>query len=132
MDSGYACGRGYLGPHRDHRYHLKEFEERGPEGDNQLFNAVHASLRNVIERAFGTLKERWRILKEVPHYPRNKQGQIIFACFGLHNYLVDKNKSGAVKEVDASTEQWIAVTATEDMSAVRQFITMMLAWRASQ
>lgn len=132
VDSRYAGTRGYLGPHKEHRYHLREFEDRGLEGENELFNSMHASLRNVIERAFGTLKERWRILKEVPHYPRMKQSQIILACFGLHNFLVDKNPSGAVKEVDDWTGQWIALNASEDMSGVHQFITTMLPYHISQ
>jgi len=68
-------------------YHLKEFADRPAQGPNEVFNFHHASLRNVVERLFGVVKARWRMLKGVPHYPRKKQDNIINASFALHNYL---------------------------------------------
>jgi hypothetical protein len=39
----------------------------------------------VIERAFGVLKQKWRILKSMPSF----QVEIIIACFALHNFIRD-------------------------------------------
>nr|XP_033515814.1 protein ALP1-like [Nicotiana tomentosiformis] len=61
---GYTNGNGFLSPYRGYRYLLKDWQ-----GDNppprcreELFNMKHARARNVIDRAFGILKGRWRIL----------------------------------------------------------------------
>ena len=47
---------GLITPFRGTRYHLKEYSARGPENVEELFNHHHSSLRNVIERVFGVLK----------------------------------------------------------------------------
>jgi hypothetical protein len=39
----------------------------------------------MIKRAFGVLKQKWRILKHLPSYPMEKQVKIIIACMSLHN-----------------------------------------------
>ena len=52
-----------------------------------MFNHAHSSLINVIERSFGVLKMKWRILKNLPSSPVNKQSKIIVACMALHNFI---------------------------------------------
>ena len=54
-----------------------------------MFNHAHSSLRNVIERSFGVLKMKWRILRGIPSYPVEKQAKIICACMGVHNFIRD-------------------------------------------
>jgi hypothetical protein len=54
-----------------------------------MFNHLHSSLRNVIERSFGVLKMKWRILHHLPSYPMEKQIKIIIACMALHNFIRD-------------------------------------------
>jgi len=44
------------------QYHLKEDSWRGSQNDHELFNNCHSSLRNVIERTFDVLKERFPII----------------------------------------------------------------------
>jgi hypothetical protein len=44
-------------------------------------------LRNVIERSFGVLKMKWRILLNLPSYPMPKQSKIIMGCMALHNFI---------------------------------------------
>lgn len=77
-------------PYRGVRYHLKEYSQRGPENLEELFNLRHASLRNVIERAFGVLKKRFTIISSgtEPQYPIKTLTEIVLACFILHNYLM--------------------------------------------
>ena len=58
-----------------------------PRGKKELFNYSHSSLRNVIERSFGVLKMKWRILLDLPSYPMANQSQIIMACMAVHNFI---------------------------------------------
>ncbi|KAK1257137.1 hypothetical protein QJS04_geneDACA022970 [Acorus gramineus] len=91
VDSGYANTDKFLAPHRSHRYHLSEFLNLGRgnrySGPNELFNHRHAQLRNVIERAFGVLKMRFKCLRCTPYYPFRTQTRIALACCVLHNFI---------------------------------------------
>ncbi|KAI5342156.1 hypothetical protein L3X38_010031 [Prunus dulcis] len=42
---------------------------------------------SVIERTFGVWKKRWKILRDMPNYPFNKQLKIVIATMTLHNYI---------------------------------------------
>jgi hypothetical protein len=59
VDSGYPNRQGYLAPYRGTKYHLPEFQQGPmPRGKKEVFNFAHSSLRNVIERSFGVLKNK--------------------------------------------------------------------------
>jgi hypothetical protein len=45
----------------------------------------------MIERSFGVLKQKWRILKSMPSFSPRTQKHIIMACFALHNFIRDIN-----------------------------------------
>ncbi|MFQ6646258.1 hypothetical protein Gotur_018901 [Gossypium turneri] len=47
----------------------------------------HASTCNVIERCFGLLKLRWRILRSPSFYPMKVHNRIIIACCLLHKFI---------------------------------------------
>jgi hypothetical protein len=88
VDSGYPNQLGYLAPYRGQKYHFQEFHQcTMPRGKKEHFNYTHSRLRNVIERFFGVLKNKWRILFKVPSYPLRKQTKIIVACMALHNFI---------------------------------------------
>ncbi|WVZ95146.1 hypothetical protein U9M48_040947 [Paspalum notatum var. saurae] len=88
VDSGYPNRADYLAPYKGTKYHLPEFRNSGmPKGMKETFNFAHSSLRNVVERAFGVLKMKWRMLLKVPRYPPAKQARIIIACMALHNFI---------------------------------------------
>ncbi|XP_051230530.1 uncharacterized protein [Lolium perenne] len=90
VDSGYPNQDGYLSPYTGTKYHLPEFRLAGPpSGKQEIFNHAHSSLRNAIERAFGVLKQKWRILHGISSYPIEKQTEIIIACLALHNFIRD-------------------------------------------
>jgi hypothetical protein len=80
--------KGFLGPYRGVRYHLPDFQfGPEPEGSREVFNHMHSSLRSVIERTFGAWKKKFKILKDMPSYPYDKQVKIIIATMTLHNYI---------------------------------------------
>jgi hypothetical protein len=60
-----------------------------PEGMKETFNHAHSRVRNVIERSFGVLKMKWRILLNMQKFPEKKQTRIIVACMALHNFIRD-------------------------------------------
>jgi hypothetical protein len=88
VDSGYPCTKGYLPPYRDERYHLQQFRSSGdPVGFRELFNYWHSSLRLVIERCFGVLKNRFHVLKGMPKYKVFHQLFVVNACCTIHNFI---------------------------------------------
>ncbi|XP_078156235.1 uncharacterized protein LOC144552000 isoform X1 [Carex rostrata] len=65
-DSGYANTSKFICPYRNHQYHLAQFSRQNRSSryavPEDLYNHRHAQLRNVIERTFGVLKMRFKIL----------------------------------------------------------------------
>ncbi|GKE97454.1 hypothetical protein Tco_0020805 [Tanacetum coccineum] len=56
VDSGYPNLKGFLAPYRGERYHCSDWQGReAVKGKHELFNFMHSSVRNVIERDFGVL-----------------------------------------------------------------------------
>ena len=96
VDSGYPNRTGYLAPFKGNTYDLPEFRlrrQRAPQGKFKIFNFLHSSLRKVIERVFGVLKQKWRILKAMPSFSPRRQKHIIIACMALHNFIRDSKLS---------------------------------------
>ena len=58
-----------------------------PRTPEELFNLRHASARNVVERIFGILKRRFRILYLPPEYNMSVQSRIPSALAALHNFI---------------------------------------------
>ncbi|XP_024980897.1 uncharacterized protein LOC112517752 [Cynara cardunculus var. scolymus] len=85
-DAAYANTRGFLTPYRNTRYWLADFRRRRALTKEERFNHAHAQLRNVIERAFGVLKARFPILKQMAPYPFRIQRNIVIARFAIHNF----------------------------------------------
>jgi DDE superfamily endonuclease len=95
-DAGYANTGRFLSPFRGHVYHLRDFEQVARSGRyrsaEDLFNHRHSQLRNIIERAFGVLKNRFKILKIMHPYKFKKQCLVVLACFILHNFIIRQNE----------------------------------------
>ncbi|WVZ66960.1 hypothetical protein U9M48_016110, partial [Paspalum notatum var. saurae] len=138
VDSGYPNRPGYLAPYKGTKYHLPEFQNGpAPRGIKETFNYAHSSLRNVIERTFGVLKVKWRILGALPSYPMPKQSKIISACIEMHNFIresaladkdldtFDRNDHVVPMDIDSRTSQ---VQGDEDnnMNAFRDEIAREL------
>ncbi|KAL5544075.1 hypothetical protein UlMin_007859 [Ulmus minor] len=87
-DAGYTNCNEFLALFRGQRYHLSEWiVGQQPTSPEELFNLRHSSARNVIERCFGVLKNRWAILRSPSFYPIKTQNHIIMACCLLHNFI---------------------------------------------
>ncbi|XXG85348.1 hypothetical protein AAC387_Pa11g0442 [Persea americana] len=58
-----------------------------PRTEHELFNLHHAKLRNIVERTFAVLKQRFALLQSAPRYPMQTQVKIVVACCVLHNFI---------------------------------------------
>uniref|UniRef100_A0A803LJR5 DDE Tnp4 domain-containing protein n=1 Tax=Chenopodium quinoa TaxID=63459 RepID=A0A803LJR5_CHEQI len=90
VDSGYPNTVGYLSPIKDTdiRTHMPEFRNGPPpQGILELFNYLHSSLRTTIERCFGQLKSRRKILTMMPNMDTKHQLAFMVAIFTLHNFI---------------------------------------------
>lgn len=118
VDSGYPNRAGYLAPYKGEKYHLPEFQlGPGPCGKKEIYNHLHSSLRNVIERSFGVLKMKWRILLDLPSYPMRKQTKIIIACMALHNFIRDSAVMDEDFEMCDQDENYIPVEASSSQGS---------------
>ncbi|KAL6596004.1 hypothetical protein ACP70R_047368 [Stipagrostis hirtigluma subsp. patula] len=126
VDSGYQLTEGYMAPYRKNRYHLSEFQAKGPENLCEIFNYHHSSIRSVIERSFGALKSKWQIMKGIPLYPREKQSNIILACFALHNFAMEHNDHEMNHQSPGQqigiVQDWVAATANDDIATICDWI----------
>ncbi|KAL6497132.1 hypothetical protein OROGR_029061 [Orobanche gracilis] len=84
---GYTNSEGILAPYKGTKYHLNLWRENTPTNYKEFFNLMHSSARNTIERAFGLLKKRWSILRDVSFFLKKNQIRIINACFILHLFF---------------------------------------------
>ncbi|XP_062213776.1 uncharacterized protein LOC133914769 [Phragmites australis] len=110
VDSGYPNRTGFLAPYKGTKYHLPEFRQGPrPSGKKEAFNYLHSSLRNVIERSFGVLKMKWRILLDLPSYHMLKQTRIIHACMTLHNFIRDSAMSDADFDMCDQDENYMPI-----------------------
>ncbi|KAA0057511.1 retrotransposon protein [Cucumis melo var. makuwa] len=114
----YKCQRGFLGPYRGQRYHLQEWRgaRNAPTNAKEYFNMKHSSTRNVIERAFGVLKDRWAILREKLYYLLQVQCHTILAYCLLHN-LINREMTYCdnVDDVDQGDSAYTTTTASKDI-----------------
>jgi hypothetical protein len=78
-----------MSPYRGVRYHLKEQRQADlrPNTAKELFNLRHASLRNVVERIFGVVKRKFKILGSVAEYSINSQIHLVLGLIGLYNFI---------------------------------------------
>ncbi|GJR75448.1 putative nuclease HARBI1 [Tanacetum coccineum] len=92
VDKGYPERNGYLVPYSKTRYHESQFQNEPPTNMKEAFNRSHSSLRSYIERSFGILKKRWKILGGMPQFSVKTQIDVIMAAFTLHNYIHNSDK----------------------------------------
>ena len=80
------------------RYHLKEFSDRPPKNEQELFNLRHSSLRTTIKREFGMLKKRFQVLDVEPFWSFETQVKVVLACCVIHNHIMGVDLSDYIME----------------------------------
>jgi hypothetical protein len=58
-----------------------------PRNYKELYNLRHSQARNVVERIFGVVKRRFRLMVAAPEYSLETQTKIIPALCALHNFI---------------------------------------------
>lgn len=89
VDAGYGAKPGFLPPFRGVKYHLNEWGNNPVQNEKELFNIRHSSLRVTVERAFGSLKRRFKIVDDAtPFFRFPTQVNIVVACCIIHNWVL--------------------------------------------
>ena len=105
---------------------LKEMSEH--------FNYRHSSLRTTIERAFGGLKMRWKVIYTMPQMEDTYQIYVIVATFTLHNFMRMCKLEIPVLQHDINAQggvdnDLLNPTRKETMNRVRKAMTLRI-WRS--
>ena len=91
VDDVYRAKTGSMPPFRRVRYHLNEWGSNPVQNAKELFNLRHSSLRVTVERAFGSLKRRFKILDDAKGFFKFPvQVDIVVVCCILHNYALSQ------------------------------------------
>ena len=111
-DAGYSNTDYLLTPYRNTRYHLKEQRaaNQKPQNAHELFNLRHSSLRNIVERIFGVLKRRFKILNTPMEYSFSTQVKLVYALTALHNFIVEHSTE---EEIETGLDIDIGQAAAE-------------------
>lgn len=127
-DAGYPNTTMTLTPYRGVRYHLHEQVQGNvrPQNYKELYNLRHAALRNVIERAMGIFKSRFKCFEAAKrNLPLRTQVELVYALTAVHNFINqwnpdDLNQYPAVEdeEVDEEVDEEDARLAEEESDVV--------------
>ncbi|XP_066990472.1 putative nuclease HARBI1 [Macrobrachium rosenbergii] len=66
---------------------MKPYSHANLTKEQQIYNYRVSRARNVVERTFGMLSSRFRILHSTINLSPTKVSKIILACCYLHNYM---------------------------------------------
>ncbi|ETV72631.1 hypothetical protein H257_12381 [Aphanomyces astaci] len=90
-DAWYGLRKNLLTPYRGVRYHLREWANgnQRPQNAKELYNLRHAQQRNCIERIFGVLKKRFKVLEYPSEYPFATQVNLVYALCAMHNIIME-------------------------------------------
>ncbi|KAJ9537836.1 hypothetical protein OSB04_030569 [Centaurea solstitialis] len=120
VDKGYPDRKGYLAPYSRIRYHQSQFEHVLPTNAKEAFNRVHSSLRSCIERSFGVLKKRWKILSRMPRFSETIQIDVIMATFALHNYIRRNDAEDMVFNIVQQHQDYIPTEELDGETSINQ------------
>jgi hypothetical protein len=91
-----------------------------PKNAKELFNLQHASLQNVVERIFGVIKRKFKILGAYVEYSIDTQVHLVLALTRLYNFIcmiegIQKGNDDGDEEVPQSQDQGdIYIVAKEE------------------
>jgi len=138
-DAGYSNTPLTMTPYRGVRYHLKEQARADlkPQTKEELYNLRHASLRNVIERQFGILKRRFKLIRTAPKYSLPIQTRLVYALTDLNNFIARNNIKPDLYQIEGYRDQHTVLQDVEsdtppiepnspDMDAKREVIAVKM------
>jgi hypothetical protein len=99
-DAGYYHCDFLMKPYNATRYHLREWNEPGaakPETKEELFNLRHSQLRSHIERIFGILKRKFKILTVAPQYSLPQQRDLVIALTAVFNFVAERDRQNDIE-----------------------------------
>lgn len=132
-DAGYGLTRYCLTPYRGVRYHLKEWAKgnESPQNKEELFNLRHSSLRNVIERIFGVLKNRFPLMDRMHKFPFKYQCKLVMIAVMLHNFIRVTQGDDEFDVVDEAAVAAVAAIPDDGLFAYddAHTVTELNAWR---
>ena len=70
----------------------------------ELFNLRYASLRNAIERIFGVVKRKFKILTTMGEYSLDVQRDIVTAITSLYNFIRTYEGEGQEDDITRGQE----------------------------
>ncbi|KAE8221882.1 hypothetical protein CF326_g8476, partial [Tilletia indica] len=107
-DAGFGFSDKLLIPYRGVRYHLKEYATgtRRPRNAKEVYNRRHAGARSVIERIFGVIQARFKILITGSYFDLQTQADVFPALAVIHNII---RRTDPLNDVDP-----LPVVAAED------------------
>lgn len=86
------------------------------------FNETHCKIRNIIERCFGVIKNRFRCVigSRGLHYSPQKVTKIVNACCALHNICIFYKNNMPSNEVvhEDDNEEQIFESSDVEISAI--------------
>ncbi len=98
-DSGYALRENMMVPF-ENAYDPDSVDS----SKERFFNYIHSSARITVERAFGILKGRFRILKKRLEFNSPiKSASLVTACIVLHNFILMHDKCDAMDFFEEDT-----------------------------
>ncbi len=96
-------------------YLLKPFPEKeGMSKSKRLYNKSLSGCRHTIERAFGLLKNKWKILGHPFTHNTEKTILIAVACCVLHNFCIVHGGSADVQDFLTKPTISVASSMTEE------------------
>ena len=99
---------------------MKEFSDRPPENEQELFNLRHSLLRTTIERGFAVLKKRFRVLDAKPFWSFETQVKVVLAYCVVHNHIMgikpnDHIMEDVMNQVESSDPQQETLSRRESI-----------------
>jgi hypothetical protein len=90
VDVEYGAKPGFLPPFHGVRYHLNEWGNNPVQNEKKLFNHRYSPPRITVERAFGSLKRRFKILDDIISFsPFRTEVEIVIASYIIHNWVIE-------------------------------------------
>jgi hypothetical protein len=91
VDAVYGAKPGFLPPFHGVTYRSNGWGNNHVQDARDFFNLRHSSLQVTAERAFSSLKRRFKVLDDgIPFFPSATQVDVVMVCVILHNWVLSK------------------------------------------